>query len=83
LARTQRHRARRRQGTRSILVDVNETDVAALVARSYLLEEASQDPAAIKAAIEGLIADMVFELEAERFTSNQLRKRVTTRHRDA
>ena len=42
VARTQRYRARRRQGARCILVDVNETDVAALVARSYLPEEASQ-----------------------------------------
>ena len=43
-------------------------DLGALVARSYLPEEASRDPAAIKAAIEGVIADMVFELEAERST---------------
>jgi len=82
-ARTRRHRARQRQGTRCILVDVSQGDVAALVARSYLPEEASRDPAAIKAAIEGIIADMVFELEAERSTRNQLGKRVTTRHRDA
>jgi hypothetical protein len=52
--------------------------VAALVARSYLPEEASRDPAAIKAAIEGVIADVVFELEAERSSRNQLGKRVTT-----
>ena len=52
--RTERYRARRRQGTRCILVDVSEGDVAALVARSYLPEEASRDPAAIKAAIEGV-----------------------------
>jgi len=81
--RTQRHRARRRQGTRCILVDVSESDVAAFVARSYLPEEASRDPAAIKAAIEGVIADVVFELEAERSTRKQLGKPVTTRHRDA
>jgi type I restriction enzyme, R subunit len=49
----------------------------------YMPVEASHDPAAIKAAIEGLIADAVFELEAERSTRNQLRKRVTPRHRDA
>jgi hypothetical protein len=71
-ARTQRYRARQRQGTRCILVDVSETEVAALVARSYLPEEASRDPAAIKAAIEGLMGDMVFDLEAERSTRNQL-----------
>ena len=39
--------------------------MAALVVRSYLPEEASRDPAAIKAAIEGLMSDVVFELEAE------------------
>ena len=50
--------------------DVSESDVAALVARSYLPEEASRDPAAIKAAIEGLMSDVVFDLEAERFTRN-------------
>ena len=83
VARTHRYRARRRQGTRCILVDVSKTEVAALVARSYLPEEASQDPAAIKAAIEGLMSDMVFELEAERSIRNQLRKRVTDRRRDA
>jgi len=82
-ARTQRHRARRRQGTRCILVDVSESDVAALVARSYLPEESSRDPAAIKAAIEGVIADVVFDLEAERSARTQLGKRVTTREGDA
>ena len=33
--------------------------------------------------IEVLIADLVFELEAERSTHKRLGKRVTTRHRDA
>ena len=83
MVRTRRYRARRRQGTRCILVDVNETDVAALVSRSYLPEEASRDPSAIKAAIEGLMADVGFELETERFIRNELKKRVTVRHRDA
>jgi hypothetical protein len=82
-ARTQRYRARRRQGTRCVLINVSEGDVTALVARSYLPEEASRDPAAIKAAIEGLVADLVFDLETERSTRNQLRKRVTTRRGDA
>jgi len=81
--RTQRYRARRRQGSRCILVDVSEDDVAALVARSYLPKEASRDPAAIKAAVEGLVADVVFELEAERSARSLRGKRVTTRHRDA
>jgi hypothetical protein len=46
-------------------------------------EEASRDPAAIKTAIEGLMADLVFELEAERSTRNQVGKRVTARDRNA
>ena len=45
--------------------------MAALVARSYLPEEASRDPQAIKAAVEGVIADVVFELQTERSTRNQ------------
>jgi hypothetical protein len=49
----------------------------ALVARSYLPEEASRDPAVIKAAIECLISDAVFELETERFARTRARKRVT------
>lgn len=64
-------------------MDVNESDLEALVARSYLPEQSSSDPAAIKAAIESVIADVVFELEAERSTRNQLGKRVNARQRDA
>ena len=82
-ARSRRHRTRRRQGTRCILVDVSEADVAALVARSYLPEEASHDPAAIKAAIETLMSDVVFELETERSARSKVEKRVTARQRDA
>jgi hypothetical protein len=62
---------------------VNESSLEALVARYYLSEEASSDAAAIKAAVEGLMADMVFELECERSARNQLAKRVTVRQRDA
>ena len=47
-------------------MDVNEGEVAALVARGYLPEEARSDPAAIKAAIEVVVSDMAFELEQER-----------------
>ena len=57
--------------------------MAALVTRCYLPEEASRDPAAIKAAVEGLMADAVFELEAERSTRGLRMKTRTTRHRDA
>jgi hypothetical protein len=48
-------------------VEVNENEVAALVVRGYLPEEARGDPAAIKAAIEVVISDLAFELEQERF----------------
>ena len=47
-------------------MDVNEGEVAALVARGYLPEEAGGDPAAIKVAIEVVISDLAFELEQER-----------------
>jgi hypothetical protein len=49
--RSRRYQQRRRRGTRCITVDVNESEVAALVARGYLPEEARDDPVAIKAAI--------------------------------
>jgi hypothetical protein len=42
--RSRRHRQRRRRGTRCITVDVNESEVAALVARGYLPEEARSRP---------------------------------------
>ena len=57
--------------------------MAALVARSYLREEASRDSAAIKAATESVMADLMFDLETERSIRSQLGKRVTTRPRDA
>jgi hypothetical protein len=47
-------------------VDVNESEIAALVARGYLPEEARDDPVAIKAAIVVVISDLAFELEQER-----------------
>jgi hypothetical protein len=64
-------------------VHVNKSDLEALIARGHLPEEGRRDPAAIKAAIEGLLADLVLDLETERSTRNQLGKRVTTRRRDA
>jgi hypothetical protein len=64
-ARTRRHRERRRQGTRCIMVHVNEDEVSALVVRCYLAKEARDDGAAIKRAIEGLIGDLVLELQFE------------------
>jgi hypothetical protein len=47
-------------------VDVNESEVSALVAGGYLPEEALGDAMAIKAAIECVISDLAFELEQER-----------------
>ena len=71
--RSRRHRQRRRRGTRCITVDVNEGEIAALVARGYLPEEARDDPVAIKAAIVVVISDLAFELEQERSKGMGLR----------
>jgi hypothetical protein len=48
--RTRRHRERRRQGTRCVTVDVNQSERDALVVRGYLSEEERDDGAAIKKA---------------------------------
>jgi hypothetical protein len=50
---------------RCITVDVNESEVAGLVAGGYLPEEARGDAMAIKAAIEVVISDMAFEQQQE------------------
>ena len=71
--RSRRLRQRRRLGTRCITVDVNENEIAALVARGYLPEEARDDPVAIKAAIVVVISDLAFELEQERSKGMGLR----------
>ena len=55
-------RWRRRNGTRCVTAEVNESEVAALVARSYLPEADRNALVAIKAAIEGVISDIAFEL---------------------
>ena len=47
---------------RCITVDVNEGEIAALVARGYLPEEARGDPVAIEAAIEIVDFDELFGL---------------------
>jgi hypothetical protein len=54
-------------------VDVNESEIAALVARGHLPEEARDDPVAIKAAIVVVISDLAFELEQERSKGMGLR----------
>ena len=56
---------------------VNKSDLEALIARGHLPEEGRRDPAAIKAAIETLMSDVVFELEAERSARRPTRE---TRH---
>jgi len=66
-ARTRRHRERRRQGTLCVTVDVNQSERDALVIRSYLSEEDRDNGAAIKKAIEGVLSDMLFELQSESF----------------
>ena len=64
-ARTRRHRERRRRGTRCVTVDVNQSELDALVVRGYLSEEERDNGMAIKKAIEGVISDIVFELQSE------------------
>jgi hypothetical protein len=63
--RTERYRARRRQGTRCVTVDVNESEIAALVVKGYLAEGGRRDATAIKAAVEMVLSDMAFELLQE------------------
>jgi hypothetical protein len=60
--RSRRHRRRRRLGTRCITVEVNESEIAGLVAGGYLPKEAHGDPVAIKAAIEVVDFDELFGL---------------------
>ena len=64
-SRMTRHRERRRQGTRCVMVDVNQGERDALVVRGYLAEEERDNGVAIKKAIEGVISDMAFELQSE------------------
>jgi hypothetical protein len=69
-----RHRERRRQGTRCVTVDVSQSERDALVVRGYLSEGERDNGAAIKKAIEGVISDMLFELQCE--TAERTRARV-------
>src|SRR6476660_4203909 len=64
--RSRRHRQRRRRGTRCITVAVNELEVSALIFKGYLPEEDRNDAEAIKAAIEGVISDIAFDLQHQR-----------------
>ena len=52
-----------RRGLVSKFVDVSQLEIAALVQKGYLPEEAKHDTKAIKGAIEGVISDMVLDLK--------------------
>jgi hypothetical protein len=56
------------------MVEVSQGDRDALVIRGYLGEDERGRAAAIKKAIEGVISDMVFELQSE--TPERSRARV-------
>ena len=64
-SRMKRHRERRRQGTRCVTVNVSQGELDVLLVRGYLSEEERDNGAAIKKAIEGVISDLVFELQSE------------------
>jgi hypothetical protein len=69
-----RLRERRLRGTRCVTVDINQSERDALVVGGYLSEEERDNGAAIKKAIEGVISDLVFELQSE--TAENARSRV-------
>ena len=60
-----RLRERRLRGTRCVTVDINQSERDALVVGGYLSEEEWDNGAAIKKAIEGVLSDLVFELQSE------------------
>jgi hypothetical protein len=59
---------------RCVTVEVSQSKVEALEARGYFYEEERDDGAAIKKAIEGVLSDLVFELQSE--TAERSRARV-------
>jgi hypothetical protein len=50
---------------RCVTVEVSYSELAALEARGYFCEEERHDGTAIKKAIEGVLSDLVFELQSE------------------
>jgi hypothetical protein len=72
-SRTKRHRERRRQGTRCVMVDVSHGELDALVVRGYLAEEERDNGAAIKKAIEGVLSDIELDLQFETAERNRAR----------
>jgi hypothetical protein len=73
-SRTKRHRERRRQGTRCVVVDVNQGELDALVVRGYLTEGERGSGAALKKAIEAVLSDIELDLQSE--TAERTRARV-------
>jgi hypothetical protein len=63
--RSQRHRERRRNGTRCITVDVDQSERDALVVRGYLPEQERNSGAAIKKAIEAVLSDIELDVRSE------------------
>jgi hypothetical protein len=64
-SRTKRHRERRRQGTRCVVVDVNQGELDALVVRGYLTEGERGSGAALKKVIEVVLSDLELDLQSE------------------
>jgi hypothetical protein len=62
-ARMTRHRERRRQGTRCVTVDVNQSERDALVVRGYLSGEERDSGAALKKAVEAVLSDIELDLQ--------------------
>ena len=71
--RSRRHRERRRNGTRCVTVDVNQSECDALVVRGYLSEEDRDNGAAIKKGIEAVLSDIELNLQYETAERNRTR----------
>jgi hypothetical protein len=72
-SRMKHHRERRRHGTRCVTVEVSQSERDALVVRGYLSEEERDNGAATQKAIEGVLSDLVFELQSESFEHSRAR----------
>ena len=56
-ARMARHRLRRKQGLRSLTIDIREAEIETLIQRGRLAPESRGDLAAIKRALHGFLDD--------------------------
>jgi hypothetical protein len=54
-------------------VEVSQSERDALVVRGYLSEEERDNGAATQKAIEGVLSDLVFELQSESFERSHAR----------